>query len=400
MTNIQEAIKRQRELELEVIKLRLQLYNQQQTIVLTEQSLKHKTEFIAMLSHEIRTPMNGIVTMADLLKQTTLDDDQQNYVDILESSSDALMALVDNLLDISKMESGKMVIEQHPFDLINTIEDLVYALSPKASQKNIEVLLDIESDIPLFVIGDALKIRQVVMNLLQNSIKFTHEGEILVSLLLLSPADQNDLTVKITVRDTGIGMTDEQVTQLFENYVQVHNEEDSQYGGTGLGLAITKSLVELMDGTIEVTSKKDTGSEFSVIIKFDRYTDLPSIPFERNVLEGVRILLLDNNTTSLELILMMLSDWGADVSAVSEMNEAFFDTLRHDTFDVCLIDYDSIDFELWEQEKEILQQNTLFLLAPLGNKIEHPFKEFFQTIITKPIRKLHLLNTILAMEKK
>lgn len=397
-----ETIKQQRELELEVIKLRLQSYNQQQVIVLSEQALKQKTEFIAMLSHEIRTPMNGIVTMTDLLKQTTLEEDQQHYVNILESSSDALMALVDNLLDISKLESGHMMIEKHPFDLINTIEDLVYALSPKAFKNNVEVILDIESDIPLFVIGDALKIRQVIMNLLQNAVKFTHEGEILVSLLLLSPVeDEQNLTVKISIRDTGIGMSEEQLTQLFENYVQVHhNNEHHQYGGTGLGLAITKSLVELMKGTVEVTSKKNVGSEFSVSIEFERYTDLPSIPFEKDVLKDVRILLIDNNTTSLELISMMLSDWGADVSLISEMNDVFFNTIQHEHFDVCLLDLDSIDMEAWEHHQEMLQDKPLFLLAPLGNKIEGEFRALFQTIITKPIRKLHLLNTILAKAKK
>jgi len=395
-----ETIKQQRELELEVIRLRLQSHNQQEMIVLSEQALQQKKEFIAMLSHEIRTPMNGIVTMTDLLKQTTLEEDQQNYVNILESSSESLMTLVDNLLDISKMEAGHMTIEKNPFDLINTIEDLVYALSPKAFKNNVEVILDIESDIPLFVIGDALKIRQVIMNLLQNAINFTSEGEILVSLLLLSPTeDEDNLTVKISIHDTGIGMSEEQIAQLFENYVQVHTHEKRQYGGTGLGLAITKSLIELMEGTIEVTSKKGVGSEFSVCLPFERYTDLPSIPFEKDVLSDVRILLIDNNTTSLDLISMMLSDWGADVSLISEMNEVFFNTLQTEHFDVCLLDLDSIDISLWEQHQEMLREQSLFLLAPLGNKVEGDFRSFFQTIITKPIRKLHLLNTILAKKK-
>lgn len=396
---LNELTENEKNLQAEIERLQLLAEERLQAKVKAEKADGNKSAFIAMLSHEIRTPMNGIITMSDLLQQTSLDEEQTRYAEIIQSSGESLVTLVDNLLDISKMEAGKMILEQHPFDLINTIEDLSYVLSPTAFEKKVQVILDIESDIPLFVIGDALKVRQIFMNILQNAVKFTHSGEILISLFLLSTVKQEDIHVKIVVRDTGIGMSEKQLGVIFESYAQGHSNESHHYGGTGLGLAITKSLVELMGGEIYVTSEFNVGTEFSVEIRFDKYTDLPSIPFEKDILSNMNIMILDHNLTNLELITNALQGWGARVATASAMDDAFIDNISTHSYNICLIDHQTIDFKKWDSELANLKKQRMLLLVPLGNKIDEDFRGRFETVITKPIRKLHLLNSILALQK-
>lgn len=397
--DLNDLTENEKKLHAEIERLQLLAEERLEVKVKAEKADGNKSAFIAMLSHEIRTPMNGIITMSDLLQQTSLDEEQTRYTEIIQSSSEALMTLVDNLLDISKMEAGKMSLEQHPFDLINTIEDLAYVLSPTAFEKKVQVILDIESDIPLFVIGDALKVRQIFMNILQNAIKFTHSGEILISLFLLSTVKEEDIHVKIAVRDTGIGMSEKQLGVIFDSYAQGHSNASHHYGGTGLGLAITKSLVELMGGEIYVNSEFDVGTEFSVEVRFDKYTDLPSIPFEKDILVDMNIMVLDSNLTSLELMTNTLQGWGARVATASVMDDNFIDNVSTHSYDICLIDHHTIDFQKWDSELDNLKKQRMLLMVPLGNKIDEDFRGRFETVITKPIRKLHLLNSILALQK-
>ncbi|ODP28354.1 Histidine kinase [Paenibacillus nuruki] len=397
--DLNEWTENEKNLQAEIERLQLLADERLEAKVKAEKADENKSSFIAMLSHEIRTPMNGIITMADLLQQTSLDEEQTRYNEIIQSSSEALMTLVDNLLDISKMEAGKMSLEQYPFDLINTIEDLAYVLSPTAFEKKVQVILDVETDIPLFVIGDALKVRQIFMNILQNAIKFTHSGEILISLFLLSTVKEEDIHVKIVLRDTGIGMSEKQLGVIFDSYAQGHSNQKHHYGGTGLGLAITKSLVELMGGQVYVKSELGVGTEFSVEIRFDKYTDLPSIPFEKNILANINIMVLDSNLTSLELMTNTLQGWGARVATSLNMDDSFIDNISRHSYDICLIDHQTIDFKKWDLELDYLKKQRMLLMVPLGNKIDEDFKGRFETVITKPIRKLHLLNSILALQK-
>ncbi|WP_458121050.1 ATP-binding protein [Paenibacillus sp. Z6-24] len=399
MENVDELVRRQQELEMEVEQLRRQLDDCQQARTRVEKAAKDKSSFIAMLSHEVRTPMNGILSMTELLQKTRLDEEQDSYVQILQTSSDSLMALVNNLLDIGKMEAGKMKLNRDPFDVINTIEDLTYALAPRAFEKGVGVHLNVHSDIPLFVIGDALKVRQIIMNLLQNSIKFTHTGDITVSLFLLPPMLDNKLTVKIAIEDTGIGIEDGQLQHIFEVYSQLNPEQEHIYGGTGLGLSISKHLVELMGGEIRLESMHGIGTEVSIILHFEQYTDLPSIPFQDDILQGVRILLLDSNGESVGIISDMLTEWGAEVTTSSGMDDRFFDEMYHHAYNLILIDLEMIDRERWIQDRMKIQKQCVFLLAPLGEKIDGGFRDTFDTVITKPVRKIHMLNSILALQQ-
>ncbi|MCL9661783.1 ATP-binding protein [Paenibacillus hunanensis] len=394
-----EMIQKQNEMEQELRQLQQQLASEQQEREQAEQSAENKARFIAMLSHEIRTPMNGILSMSDLLRNTSLDEEQQGYLHVLHTSSESLMTLVNNLLDIGKIEAGKMKLARDPFDLINTMEDLTYALAPRAFEKGVQVHLNVHSDIPLFVIGDALKVRQIIMNLLQNAIKFTKKGDISVSLFMLPNDDLDRLTVKVSVEDTGIGIPPERLNDIFKMYEQMHEQSEHMHQGTGLGLAICKQLTELMGGTIQAESLHGVGTSVSITLEFERYTDLPSIPFKDNVLHDLRILLLEHNAICRGLIHDMLVEWGAQVTIADDMDERFFDELYHHDYDLVLVDLDMLDRERWIRERTKIQKQQLFLLAPLGEKVEGEFRDTFETVITKPIRKIHLLNSILALQQ-
>lgn len=389
--------KQQTQLEAENAHLKSLLDQHIKSQHMAEEALKHNAEFIAMISHEIRTSMNAILSLTELLQHTAINDEQQYYLELMDTSNATLLSLVNNVLDLSKMEAGKMQLKNDPFDLINTVEDLLYSLAPPAFQKKVEMILEVESEIPLFVMGDTLKVRQIVMNLVQNAIKFTHEGEILVSLLLLD-ASPELTSVKIVVHDTGIGMTEQQLDYLFQHYSQVHEQDHYEYEGTGLGLMITKQLIELMHGHIEVKSEAGVGTEISVILHFEKYTEVPAIPFKKDVLSLMNVVVLDQNKTSCELISNLLSEWGAKVTHRFEMNAGFFTELHSGVYDLILIDLNTINQQFWDQEKENLKKQKLCLLAPLGNKIEGEFNELFKSVVTKPVRKLHLLNSVLAIE--
>lgn len=388
---------RYQELEVENIHLKSLIDEHIEYRNLAEQTLRHNAEFLAMLSHEIRTSMNAILSLTALLEQTSVNTEQRYYLDLMNTSNVTLVALVNNILDLSKMEAGKMQLDHDPFDLINVIEDLLYSVSPRAFQKEVEVILAIESEIPLFVMGDALKVRQMIMNLVQNSIKFTHQGEIQISLLMLESAVEL-ASVQIIIRDTGIGMSAKQLSHLFHNYSQVHESDDHHYGGTGLGLAITKQLIELMNGKIEVKSEVDIGTEISIVFNFKKYMEVPAIPFKKDLLSLMNVMVLDQNKTSSQLICNLMIEWGASVTYRLEMNEEFFEDIQENMYDLILIDLRTINLHLWEREKANLKKQPLAVLAPLGDKVEGEFKDMFKAVITKPIRKLHLLNGVLAVE--
>jgi len=380
-------------------RLRLLLEQESEARKEAERALKNKANFVAFLSHEIRNPANGIIAMTDLLSDTNLTAEQKSYLEIIQTSNESLMTLINGILDMSRLEAGKMTVASNPFDVINTVEDLVYMLAPQAFQKGVEVVLDVESEIPLFVIGDVFKVRQILLNLMQNAIKFTHEGQIAFELRRMPSLYEDRINVGFAIRDTGIGMSEDQVARIFDVYAQVHENAEHDYGGSGLGLSITKNLIELLGGRIEVSSRKDEGTSVEIVLSFDRYTDIPSIPFENDVLNGIKLLLLERQDKSREVISSMLQDWGASVESQKEADEGLEKRIRSEQFDMILADRSTIsENENFDRLFEIKGLN-IFLLARLGEKVEDEERSRFRSIITKPIRKLHLLNAILAMDK-
>ena len=268
---------------------------------LAEEATNAKSNFLANMSHEIRTPMNAIIGFSGLLKTTQMTSKQQDYINKIETSAQSLLGIINDILDFSKIEAGKLDLESVDFRLDEVIENIVGMNAEKASQKNVELLNTIEKDVPLNLVGDPLRIGQILLNLVNNAVKFTEKGYILVRTEMIHKKGRN-CKIQFSVEDTGIGMTKEQKNKLFSAFSQADSSVTRRFGGTGLGLAISKQLVDMMNGDISVESEFGAGSTFSFVLELEMQEGKEARTSHKKSVQGLRALIVDDNELSREIL--------------------------------------------------------------------------------------------------
>ncbi len=374
-----------------------------------EESAKAKEQFLANMSHEVRTPMNAIVGFTDLLIESKPNDEQRSYLNAIKTSSKNLLVIINDILDFSKISSGKLVLELVDVDIKSLINDLIYSFQVRAKSKNINLNYDFDDKISSLLLGDPVRLHQILNNLLSNAVKFTEAGSVDLCCSLLKDSKESQ-SLKIKVSDTGIGIDEDKLDLIFETFSQEDQSVTRKFGGTGLGLAISKQLVELYRGELLVESKKGKGTIFTVNIKLNKSLSATSKSIEvsekeRYSIEGSSILLVEDNEFNQLLVESILSDKNVKITCASNGREAL-EILNSKNFDIILMDIQMPVMDGIEATRIIRNEMKLDvpIIALTANALKDDKDKYLNagmdSYISKPFEQQELLRIISDFRRK
>jgi signal transduction histidine kinase/ligand-binding sensor domain-containing protein/DNA-binding response OmpR family regulator len=366
------------------------------------QANKAKSVFLATMSHEIRTPMNGIIGMSSLLAQTQQTAEQTNYTETIQTCGESLLTVLNDILDFSKIESGRLELEETDFDLRACIEEVLDVFAGKATEAGIDLLYQIAAEVPEQTIGDPNRLRQILINLVSNAIKFTHSGEVFVKLMLGDLRPDGKITLCFEIRDTGIGIPKDKLERLFKAFSQVDASTTRKYGGTGLGLVISEKLIALMGGTISVASEPNKGSvfSFSILTLASKKAVQPYTTLSMACMEQKRVLVVDDNLTNRKILQAQLEKWMMLPVLVCSGDEALDLLSGSSEFDLLITDMHMPGMNGLELAKAIKKRYPrlpIMLLSSLGQDIGKGNNKLFNVVLAKPIKESFLRSSILKL---